>query len=170
MDILILSQIFGYSAVALHIAQFLSVSQRHMLWFGLGSTGLLGIHFWFSGTHNGVLACVISIAVKLIALSNHEFLSKILLRISPLISAGYFWFFGEGLYDALPALALLFIMVADLQNDIVKMKTWYYGSALSWLTYGICIGSLPSISYDLLGLLFLTIGIFRVKRQRKLAF
>jgi len=158
-------QILGYLAVFFHILQFLSISSRRMLFFGLLSAFLLSMHFMMLGTLNGVLACLISIVVKLVALNNKEALSRLIMRVSPFVSILYFSMVSENFYDVFPSIALFFIMIADLQKSILRMKLIYYGSAISWLMYGLCIQSIPAIMYDIFGIIFLTVGIIRIKKD-----
>jgi len=65
----------------------------------------------------------------------------------------------------LPCISLIFIAYADLQSNIIKMKTIYYGSAVSWLIYAIYINSMPAIIYDLIGITILTYSIYKCKQN-----
>lgn len=157
----------GYLSVVFHIAQFLAQDTRKMLIFGLLSTFLLGLHFMLDGTLLGFYAVILSIIVKITALLNYTKLSRIILILTPIMSFGYYLFLADSEETFLPALAMTFIAIADFQKDIFRMKLWYYGSVISWLLYGLYISSLPAILYDVLGLIFLTIGVFLAIRKKR---
>lgn len=157
----------GYLSVAFHIAQFVSQTTKKMLIYGLASTALLGLHFLLSGTSLGFYAVVLSIVVKITALMDFKTVSKVTLVATPILGFIYYASFSEPDETFLPALAMVFIATADFQKDIVKMKAWYYGSAFSWLCYGIYISSVPAVAYDVLGIGFLTYGIYRALSDRK---
>ena len=65
----------------------------------------------------------------------------------------------------LPAVSLIFIIFADLQEDLIKMKFIYYGSAFSWLIYAIILGSIPAILFDIVGITALTYSIYKLKQD-----
>lgn len=161
-----LSLVAGYASVAFHIAQFLSQNTRHMLIFGLVSTGLLGLHFCLGGTVLGVYAVVLSVIVKIAALLDYPRVSKAVLVATPITGFAYFFLLAGASETFLPALAMIFIAIADFQKDLIKMKLWYYGSAFSWLCYGLYIESVPAIAYDVLGIIFLTTGIYLAYKKR----
>lgn len=157
----------GYLSVAFHIAQFLAQDTRRMLIFGLFSTIFLGVHFLIGGTLLGFYAVILSLIVKITALLDYTKLSRVILILTPVMSFGYYLFLADSEETFLPALAMVFIAIADFQKNIIRMKFWYYGSALSWLSYGLYISSIPAILYDILGIVFLTAGIIIASKKQK---
>lgn len=69
----------------------------------------------------------------------------------------------EGWYGLLLATSMIFIVLADLQPCVMRMKYYYYGSAFCWLGYGIAIGSMAAILYDVIGIMALSYSLYKIK-------
>jgi len=158
----------GYISIFFLLLSFFSQGKQTMRLYGLLSAAFFGISIFGYQGYNGVFVSFISIIIKGISLKYSEekliFFKKLSFPIALLF---YFFINNEGFYGLLPALAIIFIIYADTQKDILNMKKIYYGSAFSWLFYAIMIGSLPAIIYDVIGIIVLTYTIYKISHQRK---
>lgn len=156
--------LIGYSSIYFLVLSFISKERSKILKFGLLSTVLFGISISYYSGINGLFVSIISASVKILSLLYSCKKLNIVFKISaPIISLIFFLFFNnEGLFGILPAIALLFIIAADSQENILKMKFLYYGSICSWLIYGIVLNSIPAILYDVLGFIALTYSIYNI--------
>lgn len=157
--------IIGYIAIVLSVIGFASKDTINMRIYGMFSTLLFGISIYFYNGVNGLFVSVISFFTKWLSFYFPEKYLMILKFLSPIIALIYFLYFNkEGLIGLLPSLSLIFIIVADLQKNIVNMKIIYYGSIVCWLWYGIVLDSIPAILFDVFGFIFLTYGIIKLKK------
>jgi hypothetical protein len=156
--------LIGYISIFFSVFSFISKDKDNILKFGLLSTILFGISISFYSGFNGLFVSIISASVKILSLLyNCQKFNFVLKILAPIISLIFFIFFNnEGIIGILPAIALLFIITADCQENILKMKFLYYGSVLSWLIYGIVLHSIPAILYDILGFIVLTYSIYKI--------
>lgn len=158
--------LFGYASIVFTLFAFYSIKRKNMLWLGLISTLLFGISIYFYGGINGFFVSIFSVFLKIAGLYGNEKIAKKMKIISILIAFGFFAVFSnEGLVGILPAASLIFISMADMQRDIIKMKYIYFGSVFCWLTYGIVLGSLPAILFDIVGAIALISGIGKSKKE-----
>lgn len=156
--------LIGFTSIIFSFLAFNSSDKQQMRLFGLISTTLFGIAIYFYGGVNGLFVTLISIIIKLLALTYKEDKLIFIKRISPLIALVFFIFFNpEGWVGIFPAISLIFIAIADTQNTAIKMKYWYYGSAICWLIYAIIIESIPAIIYDIVGISTITYAIYKIK-------
>jgi len=156
----------GYGSLVAHLLAFSSRSTHAMLKLNILSTFLLGLSMIPFGGYNGASMSFVSVASKISGIAGlgthikewHKGLFGFLLGM------GYFLFFNqEGWYGILPALSMIFIVLADLQLSVVRMKYYYYGSAFCWLGYGIAIGSMAAILYDVIGIVALSYSLYKIK-------
>jgi len=164
----IFMDLLGYIAIVFSVAAFLDTNINRMRIFGMISTFLFGISIYFYKGLNGLFVSFISFFTKLLGFYINENQTRIITYLSPIPAfILYFYFNEKGWVGALPALSLIFIIIADMQKDIVKMKMVYYGSATCWLTYGFMLGSLPAIIFDIFGIISITLGIYITLKKRK---
>ena len=155
--------ILGYVAILFSVMAFLAQNKNKMRLHGMTSTVLFGVSIYYYNGINGLFVSSVSFLVKLLSIKFDESKLEILKIISPFIAFIFFIYFNdEGIIGILPAISLIFIIIADLQTDLLRMKQWYYGSAFCWLTYGILLGSIPAIIFDILGLGAITYSIITV--------
>lgn len=160
--------LIGYMAVAFHVAAFLTKNRTRMLSLGISSTLLFGASLFIYDGLNGLFVAFLSVFAKSFALQGKAFYSKVLMWFSPLFAVVFYFVFNyESLAGLLPAASLMFILIADGQKDLLAMKQWYIGSALCWLTYGVVLGSLPAILYDVFGLSSLLYVIYALKKEKR---
>ena len=159
-----LIELIGFLAVLLHVVAFVTTDRKTMLTFGMMSTGFFGVGLINYEGINGMLVTFASLFAKSLNLLGYEEGSRILVRFSPIIAIGFFLISDtERWYGLLPAASLFFIIIADSQDNVVRMKQWYLGSAICWLIYGVVLASPPAIMYDLVGLGALAYGIRQAK-------
>lgn len=163
----LLIDIIGYVAIVLSVLGFLSKSTNMMRFHGMTSTLLFGISIYFYNGINGLFVSLISFITKTLSIFIEEEKLDFIKFISPIIAFICFYFFNnEGMIGILPAISLIFIMIADIQKDILNMKLIYFGSAISWLFYGIALGSIPAILFDVFGIITLTYSVLKIKKER----
>lgn len=160
----------GYLSILFSLCAFISKDRSNILKFGILSTVLFGISISFYSGFNGLFVSSISAIIKIISLMYQNQKVSFILKISaPIISLIFYVFFNnEGIVGILPSIALLFIIIADTQDNILKMKFLYYGSVFSWLIYGIMLNSIPAILYDVLGFIVLSYSIYTIKQHDNL--
>ena len=169
INYLTIANIIGWISVFFHIFAFASKDTKKMLWYNLISTTLLGISMIPFGGFAGTIMVIFSIFSKIIGLSQKFKINDYVKAIfGLLLGIIYLIFFSkEGLVGMFPSLSLIFIVLADLQTNIIKMKLWYYGSAFCWLIYAISIMSIPAIAYDIIGIIVLTMTILKLQKEQK---
>lgn len=156
----------GFAAVFFAFLAFYVQDKMSMRLYGLISAALFGFGIFFYGGVNGLFVTLVSISIKLLSLTYHESRLAIFQKLSPVIAFVFFLFFNpEGWMGVLPAISLIFIVMADTQRDIAKMKLWYFGSAFCWLLYAIHLGSIPAIIYDLVGIFTLAYSLALIKSR-----
>ena len=156
----------GYLSIVFAIFAFLTHDKVKMRFNGAISTLLFAISIFSYGGINGAFVSIISVITKALSLKYDEEKLIILKYLSfPISILFYFYFNEEGYIGLLPAISLIFIIFADIQKDIIKMKIIYYGSAISWLIYAILLNSIPAIIYDIVGLTTLTYSIYTLKKK-----
>lgn len=158
--------LIGYAAIIFSVLAFLTNTKNNMRKYGIISTILFGISIYAYQGFNGLFVTIISLITKLLSIKFNEEKLFFLKLLSPFLAVCFYFLFNkEGLSGLLPALSMIFIIFADLQEDIIKMKIIYYGSAFCWLFYGIVLGSIPAILFDIFGILALTYSIFKLKNK-----
>ncbi len=163
----------GYGSIIAHLLAFSSRNTHTMLKFNMLSTFFLGLSLIPFGAYCGTWMSFLSVMSKMSAFFGvgcdmKEFKKGL---IGFFLGLLYFFFFNdEGWFGILPAVSMIFIVLADLQRNVVYMKYYYYGSAFCWLTYGIFIGSLAAILYDVLGILALSYSVYQIKKSSNLKF
>lgn len=163
MDNRLLLDLCGYIAIIFSILAFLSKNTNKMRINGMISTFLFWISIAYYNGFNGLFVNIISFLTKLLSIYIKEKKLMYLKYSSPLIAFIFYYFFNtEGLIGLLPTISLIFIIFADLQSDILKMKIIYYGSAFSWLLYGIFLKSIPAILFDIFGIMTITYSIIKI--------
>ena len=157
--------LIGYISIFFSILAFLAKDKKSMRTNGLISAFLFGISIYGYNGYNGLFVSAVSVFVKLLSLKyNEDKLFSLKVIAIPAAIIFYFIFNTEGLYGLLPAISLVFIILADIQKDLLKMKIIYYGSAFAWLFYAISINSTPAIIYDVIGIFALTYSILKIKK------
>lgn len=160
--------IIGYVSIIFSIMAFVTKDKFQMRLQGGIATLLFGISIYSYGGINGAFVSIVSFLVKILSLKFDEDKLKFIKILSFPLSLIFFLVFNEeGVYGLLPALSLIFIVFADLQKDILKMKYIYFGSAICWLVYAIIINSVPAILFDVFGLTALTYSVYQIKTSRK---
>lgn len=160
--------IVGYISIIFSILAFLSEDKTKSRFYGMISTILLAFNIYFYNGFNGVFVSFISFVTKLLSLKIDEEKLNILKYSSPFIAILFFFNFNnEGILGILPAMSLIFIIFADLQKDILRMKIIYFGSAISWLIYRIVINSIPAIIFDVVGIIILFYVSIKIYKERK---
>lgn len=161
-----LYDLIGYLAILLNLIGFLVHSSQKMRVFGILSTGTFGINIYFYNGLNGLFISSVSIFIKILSffVNDENKLKKVRYFIPVLGFIFYYFFNKEGLVGLLPTLSLFFIILADIKDDPIEMKKIYYGSTICWLLYGIILGSIPAIIFDLVGIIALTISIKKLKK------
>jgi hypothetical protein len=158
----------GWISILFHLVAFSTHDTKKMLKYNLTSTTLLGISMIAYGGFTGAAMSFFSVFSKTFGLIGiGKKITDIQKAIIGMIfGLTYYYFFsGENWYAILPAFSLIFIVLADLQEDIIKMKMWYYGSAFLWITYAIMIKSPSAIMYDVIGISVLTYTIIKLKKN-----
>ena len=161
--------ILGYIAIILSLIAFLVKDVQKMRIYGGLSTLLFGINVYFYNGINGLFVCLISFLSKVLTyyIKDEKIINVIKYSLPVMAFIFYFNFNNEGSIIALlPTISLIFIVLADIQKDILKMKMWYFGSAFCWLFYGISINSIPAILFDILGILTLFYSVFEILKER----
>lgn len=134
--------------------------------YGLLSSLFFGISVYYYQGYNGAFVSAVGVAVKAMTLMNEKD-AQILRTLSlPLSLLFYFFFNQEGIYGLFPAMALIFMIFADTQKDVLRMKYIHYGTALCWFVYAISISSIPAILFEVVGVITLSYGVFRIKKDR----
>ncbi len=159
--------IIWYISVWFAIAGFLTKSRNRMLIYGIISTLLLWICVYFYWWYNWLSVSIISVVVKLLSLFVNKKYLKYIKYSTPFVALWLFFILPEWIEWIIPALSMFFIIVADSQKDVLKMKYWYYGSNLLWLSYGIILFSIPAILFDTFWFLSLTYGVYKIRKDRK---
>lgn len=164
----LIMDLLGYIAIIISILGFISKDKFYMRFNGMVSTLLFGISIYFYNGVNGLFVSLISFFTKLLSLFIKEEKLEFIKILSPILAFIMFFYFNtEGIFGLLPALSLIFIMIADIQSDIIKMKQIYFGSAFCWLLYGIVLGSIPAILFDVFGIMTLIYSIRKIKKDRE---
>jgi len=159
-------EIIGYLAIVFSVIARLSITKTNMRFYGAISAALFGVSIYSYGGINGAFVSIISVITKLLSLKFKENTLKPLKFSSPFIAFIFFFVFNEeGLVGILPAISLIFIIFADLQESPLRMKYIYFGSAICWFIYAIIIGSIPAILFDIIGISTLSYGIIKIKRE-----
>ena len=160
--------IIWYLAIIFSILWFISKDRKNMLIFWIISTLLfwISIYLWY-GWINWLICSLISIIVKLFSLMINNKYLKYLTISAPLIWLLIFFISPEWLEWIIPSLSMFFIVIADSQKDVLKMKYWYYWSNLLWLSYGIILWSISAILFDVFWFFALTYGIYNILQKRK---
>lgn len=86
---------------------------------------------------------------------------------SPFIAIWLFFVLPEWLEWIIPALSMFFIIMADSQESVLKMKYWYYWSNLLWLSYWIILFSIPAIIFDIFWFFAIIYWIYKIKKESK---
>ena len=155
----------GYLAIVFSVLAFISKEKQQMRVHGGISTLLFGTSIYFYQGFNGFFVTIVSLISKILSYYIDEKKLEKVKYLSFGVSIVFYLFFNtEGYSGIFPSLSLVFIVFADMQSDIMKMKYWYYGSAFSWLIYGIILNSLPAIIFDVIGILALTYSIYKIKK------
>lgn len=161
----IIIDLIGYISIIFSFLAFLSHKKNIMRFNGMIATLLFGISIYFYNGLNGLFVSFVSFCTKLLSIYFKEEKINFLKYLSfPISIIFYLYFNKEGLIGLLPALSLIFIIIADLQKDIIKMKFIYFGSAFCWLFYGILLNSIPAILFDIVGILTLSYSIYKLKK------
>jgi hypothetical protein len=160
--------ILGWISILFHIKAFYIDDRMKMLIYNIVSTLLIGLSMIPYGGYTGAAISLFSVASKIVGIQENFFLSNIVKTIIGIfVGIIYFYFFSnENIRGLLPSASLFFIVMADLQKDILKMKLWYYGSAFCWILYAVIIMSPIAIVYDIIGVSVLTYSIYKIKKNR----
>lgn len=159
----------GYGSLIAHLFAFSSRSTHTMLKLNILSTFLLGLSMIPFGGYNGASMSFVSVFSKISGLLGYGTQIKESHKgvVGFMLGVGYFIFFNqEGWYGLLPALSMVFIVLADLQKNVITMKYYYYGSAICWLSYGVAIDSMAAILYDIIGIVALSYSLYQIKRTQ----
>lgn len=158
-----LFDIIGYISILFSLLSFISNSKKYILIFGLFSTILFGISISYYSGFNGLFVSFISAITKVLSLKYDSEKLKVYKIFSVVIVLAFYILFNEeGVIGVFPLISLIFIIFADLQDNILKLKLFYYGSIFSWIIYGIALNSIPAILYDIFGLIVLTYSIYKI--------
>jgi len=159
----------GYLAMVLLLISFLSDDAQKARLIGIFSAIFYGINIYYYGGFNGVFVIIVSILSKTLSFYIEKDELKYFNYISPFLALLYFYLFNEeGLIGVIPALSLVFIILADMQKQIIRMKQYYYIVVSLWLVYGIFLGSIPIILSEFLGLLTLFYSVYKIKNKNNI--
>lgn len=172
---MIISSIFGYFAIFTNIITFTTTNKIRFLIFNALSTILYGISI---GLIEGYTGCYISIISVILSLyiyfdKNITFEQTKMLYLLLIIVAfilGVMLYKTENIRSLLPFLGQIFsfISIITSQNNLKLSKIIMLGSAITWLFYGILLNSITAILFDVIGIISLIIGIYRLKKQKEL--
>lgn len=162
---MLIVDLIGYCAIVFGVLAFLNEERQKMLLLNALSTLAYGINVLFYEGLTGAILSFFSFTIILISLRKNERLNKNLTILAPVVGILTFVFLAEGWVGFFPALGIFFATWANLQKEILKMKYIFYGSATSWLIFGLLIGSIPAILLDVFGLIALTYGIRSIKKK-----
>jgi len=158
--------ILWYAAILFSIIWFITKSRKKMLIFWIISTLFFWISIFYYWWYNWLIVSLISIVIKLFSLFLEEKKLIFLKFLSPFIAIWLFFILPEWLEWLIPALSMFFIIMADSQKDVLKMKYFYYWSNLLWLTYWIILWSIPAILFDLFWFFAITYWIYKIKKNK----
>lgn len=160
--------LIGYFSIFLAILSFIAKDTFKMRFHGMTSTLTFAISIIPYGGLNGFFVSILSATSKLLSLKYPEEKLFFLKILSPFLAVIFFLFFNkEGFFGILPAVSLIFVIFADLQKDILKMKQMYLFIAFIWIIYGLFLMAIPSIIYDIVAIIFLSISIFKITQEKK---
>ena len=160
-----LFEALGYFAILLGVISFTQENREKMLIFNIFSTLFYGINILYYNGYTGAILSFISIIIMIISFKYKHKLNYKFHLISPILAIIVFLIIDEGIVGLLPAIGTFFSTLANLQKNILYMKYIFYGSATSWLIYGIYLGSVPAILLDVAGIIALTYGIYKIKKK-----
>ena len=147
---------------------FITQSRTKMLVFWIIPTLLFGISiFWYWGI-DGLTVSLISILVKLCSLFFWKEQLKYLKYSTFPLSLFLFFLLPEGIEGLIPSLSTIFIILADSQTDLIKMKQLYYWSNLLWLSYWIILFSPSAILFDVIWFFSITYWIYKLKKKKQI--
>lgn len=164
---MIIADICGYIAIFFTVLSFINKDRKQMLLFNIISTSLYAINVvYYNGLTGGVLS-IISVIIMLISIFENKKLNKRLLILAPFLAIISFIVIDEGYIGLFPMFGIFFSTTANLQNNTLNMKYIFLASATSWLIFGIIIGSTPAILLDIVGLIALFVGIYKIKKIKE---
>jgi len=131
--------LIGYVSVLFVVLAAIAKTTKGVLYSNLVATGMLGTSLFFNGGISGAAANAVTFTSKLLALNIPEERLSLIKYSAPAIAFLVFLFSGEGLSGVLPSIALCFVLIADSQTNVFRMKLWYAGSLSCWLIYVIAL-------------------------------
>jgi drug/metabolite transporter (DMT)-like permease len=129
----------------------------------LFSIGLL----FTKASNSSILTSFYTLIPMLIGLYTNEKVKKITIILILLLTiiTPFYIDFKEDFYFVL--IGIIFSSIAALSNSIIKMKSFYLLSNISWLMFDIKIMSIGAIIFDIIGFIGLT--IFFIKNNEKIS-
>ena len=156
-------ELIGYVAVVFSTSAFLTHSKKKMRVLGSISLLLFMVSVFLNGGINAAFVSLLSLIIRVLSIFISEEKLKIFKYLAPILALVSLPFLlstsSEGWISALPAIALIVVIFADLQKDILAMKKIYTINLFIWLVYAIGLGSLSAFLYEFLGLLALLYAI-----------
>jgi hypothetical protein len=164
-------EFLGYLSLVFHFYGFYTHNRQKMLISGFISALLLGFTYLNHFALMGLSLTILSLLSK----SLNLFLKREILEIYEKYLHYFIFILSfiflilfipiEGYRAILPIFGLIFVLISDNQKDILYMKYFYIGSALSWLSYAYLIHSIPAILYDVIGIIILIYTIHKIKNK-----
>lgn len=158
----------GYIALTFNILSFLSKKTRQALKLNIVATSTYALNVFIMSYHTAALIGFLGTIITIFALFNDHKLKNIFIKMSPIIALFIIIYINDySLGTLFPIIGFSLATIAKMQEDILKMKYWFIGSALCWLSLGLYIGDSSVFLYDIFGLLSLLYIIHKIKKDRK---
>jgi hypothetical protein len=158
------AEILGYIAVFFSVFAFSASDKIKMRSYGSVSLFFFMISVFLNGGLNGALVSLLSLIVRVLSIFVKEDKLQFLKYLSPFFALAFYLYIKEdGFQNILPLIALVVVIVADLQENIIKMKTLYVLNVSIWLVYAIYLSSYSAILYESLGIFVLLLSLYKLK-------
>lgn len=161
-------EILGYIAILINIYVFYTISYKRHMVASIFSSSLIGIVYYFNNGFTGVLVIIYSLLFKIFILffnkhTSFLFYFKFFIPVSSFI---IWYFLFRTPQEILPIIGITFMLISQtFSKNILKMKYIQYGSVFSFFTYSCFLGSFSLMLFDVVGFVFLTASIYKIKSQ-----
>jgi hypothetical protein len=153
----------GYSAVIINLIAFLQHDRDKFLKLSIIGLTLYAINIGYAGGVTGMIITIVGIIISILSLSLKKEHRAFLIKLTPILGFVVFYLSERTMIDLLPAIGVTLASIAKLQENIMTMKTIQLFASFNWLYFGYLLSSLPSMLFDLCGLLALAISIYQIK-------
>ena len=131
--------------------------------------GLSAVSLLYYGGYSSLFVSAVSIFGKMLSMKyeQNKYVMYLFRLTAPMSAVLYIMFFNvEGYLGYLPAMALMFVIVADSQSSPLKMNYIYLGSSILWVAYTAMLWSVPGLVYSLFIIFSIFAGIRRIDGAR----